>query len=124
MKGIPALCLFILTGSAFSQEYNFRNYGTEQGLAQSYVYSITQDESGNLWLGTGNGLSKFNGLKFETFTSVDSLDDNFITSGICDGKNLWFGHMNGSLTYFDGKKFHHLKASVPSSGPVTQLGKS
>ncbi len=123
MKGILTFFIFILTCSVFSQEYNFRNYGAEQGLAQSYVYSITQDELGYLWIGTGNGLSKFNGLKFENFTSPDSLDDNFITTGICDGKNLLFGQMNGGLRYFDGKIFHSLRASSPSSGPVTQLGR-
>ena len=105
-KALLFLFFSVLTNNAFPQGYNFRNFNSEDGLPQSFIYSIVQDTYGYLWVGTGNGLSKYNGFKFENFTTNDSLADNFITCGISAGKCLWFGHMNGQLSYFNGKKFH------------------
>ncbi len=114
----------VLVNHAFPQDYNFRNFNTEDGLAQSYVYSIIQDIRGYLWIGTGNGLSRYNGFVFEDYTTSDSLADNFITCAIDDGEFMWFGHMNGQLTYFDGKRFHSIDLPQLNSTPVTHLAKS
>ena len=110
--------------SVFSQDYTLRNFRTDDGLAQPYVYSIIQDDKGYLWIGTGNGLSRFNGSVFETFTTADSLADNFITSGVSAGKYTWFGHMNGSLSCFDGKKFRPYRSRPDGASPVTHFAKS
>jgi ligand-binding sensor domain-containing protein len=107
-----------------AQDYNFRNFNSEDGLAQLYVYSIIQDEHGYLWVGTGNGLSRFNGFKFDNFTTSDSLADNFVTCGISDDKCLWFGHMNGKLSYFNYRTFHPVIITHSNSGPVTHFAKS
>ncbi len=54
------------------------DYGETSGLPQPYVYSLVQDHTGHLWIGTGEGLSRFDGNSFEVFTVADSLCDNFI----------------------------------------------
>jgi ligand-binding sensor domain-containing protein/serine phosphatase RsbU (regulator of sigma subunit) len=123
-KGLLLLSFPFFSGIATSQLYTYRNFSTDEGLAQPYVYSIIQDDPGYLWVGTGNGLYRYNGIIFETFTFVDSLTDNFITSGISDGKYTWFGHMNGGLSCFDGKKFTPYRLDLTSSSPVTHFAKS
>jgi serine phosphatase RsbU (regulator of sigma subunit)/streptogramin lyase len=122
-KEIILLFLLTLTGQISSQNYNFRSFSSEEGLAQSYVYSILQDARGYLWIGTGNGLTRYDGFAFKNFTTADSLADNFITCGISDGKCLWLGHMNGRLSYYNGKEF--LAVDVPQSNmsPVTCFAK-
>jgi ligand-binding sensor domain-containing protein len=97
-KGTLFVFLMVLTGPVLSQDYNLRNFNSEEGLAQSYVYSIMQDAKGYLFVGTGNGLSRYNGFIFQNFTINDSLADNFVTCGIRDGENMWFGHMNGKIS--------------------------
>jgi ligand-binding sensor domain-containing protein/serine phosphatase RsbU (regulator of sigma subunit) len=124
MKGILLFFFSVLTNLAFSQDYNFRNFNSEEGLVQSYIYAIVQDERGYLWVGTGNGLSRYNGFIFENYTISDSLADNFITCGISDGECLWFGHMNGRLSYFNGKKFHTVNIPQSNVGPLTHFAKS
>jgi ligand-binding sensor domain-containing protein len=116
-KGILIFFFCVLTSHAFSQDYNFRNFNSEEGLAQPYIYSIIQDEHGYLWVGTGDGLYRYNGFIFKPFTTSDSLADNFITSAINDGEGLWFGHMNGRLSYFNGKKFHTV--NIPQSNLIS-----
>ncbi len=87
----------------YSQQYNYNEFSEE--LPQPYIYSIIQDNKGFLWIGTGNGLSKYDGFKFDSFSTEDSLADNFITSAYNAGDTLWFGHMNGKITRYHKNNF-------------------
>jgi ligand-binding sensor domain-containing protein/serine phosphatase RsbU (regulator of sigma subunit) len=117
--------VFLLIGlNTFSQDYNFHNFTPEDGLSQSYVYSIIQDVHGYLWVGTGNGLSRYNGFIFETFSSSDSLANSFITCSISDGESLWFGHSNGGLSYYNGKKYQAVSIHPQNKSPITHFAKS
>lgn len=82
--------------------YRFNNYTINNGLSQSSVNTILQDDNSALWIGTQDGLNRFDGEKFEIFNSdeVDGIDNPFITSSAKtkDGK-LWFGTRNGLTSY-------------------------
>jgi ligand-binding sensor domain-containing protein/serine phosphatase RsbU (regulator of sigma subunit) len=123
-KGILLLFFLTLTSNIFPQSYNFRNFGSEAGFPESFVYSITQDRNGYLWIGTGKGLSKYNGFTFENYSTEDSLANNFITCAIRDYENLWFGHIDGKITYFDGSKFHPVHLPEQNKSPVTHFAES
>ena len=56
-----------------AQNYFFDNYSIKQGLSEQKVYKLLQDSKDYIWLGTANGLSRFDGKKFENFTSRDNL---------------------------------------------------
>lgn len=77
---------------------------TEDGLCNSIVTSITQDKHGFVWIGTEEGLSKYDGLRFKTFknSSADSskLINNSVVSLLCDrsGK-IWVGTYEGCQVY-------------------------
>jgi ligand-binding sensor domain-containing protein/serine phosphatase RsbU (regulator of sigma subunit) len=120
----------ILSGFLFhalhlqAQDYNYRNFGLSEGLAQPYVYTITQDSRGMLWAGTGDGLSSFNGFVFNSYTTSDSLSDNYITSSFRDSHDIFFGHRNGEVSRFDGKVFHHKGAATSELSPVTHFALS
>ena len=110
MKTIFKILLLILclTTEKYShaQTYDFRNYGLEDGLAQSQILSMCQDKYGNIWFGTnGGGVSKYDGNKFENITENDSLVNNVVYS-ITELKNgnLLFG-TNGGLSIYNGYKF-------------------
>lgn len=88
-----------------AQHYNFINYSTESGLAQSQVRAIAQDKNGYLWLGTLAGLSKYDGKKFVNYSIQSGLINNEIYSLTADKSiGLWIGTLGG-LNYFDGEKF-------------------
>ncbi len=116
--------LSLLIIHTYSQDYNFRNFNSEDGLSQSYIYTIIQDKKGYLWIGTGNGLLRYNGFGFENYSTGDSLADNFITCGISDGECLWFGHMNGRISYFNGKEFRAVNMPQSEISPVTHFAKN
>ena len=54
------------------------------------MYDATQDKEGFMWFATENGLSRFDGKNFKTFTTKDGLPDNEILKLFLDSKGrLW-----------------------------------
>ncbi|MES2592661.1 MAG: two-component regulator propeller domain-containing protein [Bacteroidota bacterium] len=99
------LCFFLNT--IFAQQYNFKNYGTKNGLAGSTVNAIFQDSKGFMWFGTqGAGISRFDGKIFKNFTKKDGLIGNDITCINEDHSgNIWIGTSTDGVSKFDGVKF-------------------
>lgn len=108
-KVYHSLIAFILIGlSPFlemkAQTTSFIYYGVEQGLSQSQVQCITQDDDGNLWVGTLSGLTKYNGRDFKTYSRTDSLAEDWVTAMCKDKKgNIWLGHWAGGVSMYNFK---------------------
>lgn len=105
-----ALFLFIAT-VGFSQTSSFVQYSVEEGMIQSQVQSLVQDQHGNLWIGTLAGLSRFDGNTFRNFTRKDGLAEDWVTVSYKDSKNdIWFGHWAGGVSRYNNqtKKFESL----------------
>jgi len=103
LKIITALFVF-LPALLPAQVLNFRHFGAKEGLIQSQVFTILQDDNGYLWFGTVNGAARYDGREFQNFTMKNGLSANYIYSGLKDRDgNLWFGHSNGMATKFNWK---------------------
>jgi signal transduction histidine kinase/ligand-binding sensor domain-containing protein len=79
---------------------------TENGLPQNSITSILQTPDGYLWLGTFGGLARFDGVRFTTFSTVNTpgMKSNRILT-LCESKNgmLWMGTESGEvMSYKDG----------------------
>lgn len=104
-------CFFIstiflaLSVAGWSQTYHFDNYGVKDGLSQSTVYRVVQDEDGNLWIGTRSGISRFDGNSFTNFTTSENVASNGARSVLKHSSGqIWFGHLLGGISlYADGK---------------------
>lgn len=67
---------------------------------------MAQDEYHFLWLGTAEGLCRYDGQEIMTFTTKDGLDENFINTSFVDKfNNKWLGHYQGGITFFNNKNF-------------------
>ncbi len=81
------------------------SYGVLQGLMNNDVNCMLQDKVGDLWLGTNEGVSKFDGKYFTNYTTKEGLCNNTITSMVEDKKgNIWIGTKDG-VSKYDGKYF-------------------
>jgi len=96
--------LLLCLRPAAAQTTSFIYYGVEQGLSQSQVQCITQDDNGNLWIGTLSGLTRYNGREFKVYSRTDSLAEDWVTS-LCKDKdgNIWFGHWAGGISMYNAR---------------------
>jgi ligand-binding sensor domain-containing protein/anti-sigma regulatory factor (Ser/Thr protein kinase) len=78
------------------KDYNFRQLSLEEGLSQSSVFAIAQDDDGFMWFGTQDGLNKYDGYGFHVYKKrpfdSTSLSHSHIRSLLKDKSgNLWIG---------------------------------
>lgn len=127
MKNKALIIGFILLGCYYSsaQQYFFSGYSIEDGLSQSVVNCIFQDSRGYIWIGTQNGLNKFNGYNFGVFNynpgDVHSIANNWIYS-IAEDKeaNLWIGTKGGLIKYNRKEnQFSRINYTTPYAAQIT-----
>lgn len=113
--------LFITTSIStvlFSQRYPFTLIGVKDGLPQSSVFKIAQDQQGYIWMATESGLCRYDGYKFITYSIHNGLGSKFISDIKFDAQNrLWISTMGKGISWFDGKRFHRFDESngLPSN---------
>jgi hypothetical protein len=77
-------------------------YTTDDGLAHNDVYSIAVGGDGELWFGTSDGVSRFDGQTWTTYTTEHGLADNEVGSvALGPDGDLWFG-TSGGVSRYDG----------------------
>ena len=78
--------------TSFSQYLPFRTYSIEAGLSESVAQALIQDERGYIWVGTGYGLNRFDGISFKQFYEEDGLASNYIHALYQDSEGtIWVG---------------------------------
>ena len=94
-------CLKISTSYANIREsFNFKNITIEDGLSQSTVETIYQDSKGYIWIGTNDGLDRYNGYEFKHYKhdkyDKNSIANNYIVDIIEDKKGyIWVSTIGG-----------------------------
>jgi ligand-binding sensor domain-containing protein len=88
-------------GMAVYEDGKWTTYTTKDGLAHNGVVSIdVSDQTGDVWIGTLGGLSRWSGGKFETFTQLNSgLPNDLVYCVYCDGKDIWTATGGGAGHY-------------------------
>ncbi|MEO0250409.1 MAG: two-component regulator propeller domain-containing protein, partial [candidate division WOR-3 bacterium] len=84
----------------------FSTYTVNDGLSHDTIYSLCGDHQGNLWIGTGGGLTRFWRGRFTTYTVNDGLPHNLVRALVEDRRgNLWIGTFGGGLASFRHGRF-------------------
>ncbi len=91
----------------FSQDYDYINYTTKDGLPTNYVYGVVEDDDGYIWAYTENGLAKFDGYTFQNFNTSDGLPGNDIVNAVKDKEGkIFFWIYNNRPSYLFQDSFH------------------
>lgn len=102
MRLWAAACLFACPVVAAPIE--FRTLSVDDGLSQSTVLAMAQDPLGRIWMGTQDGLNRYDGHTFTVFrhdeADASSLGDNYVCALRADGGKMWVGTASG-LACFD-----------------------
>ena len=108
--------IIFLVGStiSFAQkpeiETSFLNYNVEDGLPSDETYHVIQDSKGFIWIATDQGVARFDGKKFDVFSTGNGLPDDVIFQIYEDRKGrIWFSSFNCKLSYFENNKIHEFQ---------------
>ncbi len=105
-KVIIAILLLFNPFAVWANHVDVRNYNVQEGLIQSQVFDIVQDQDGFLWFATAGGISRFDGHEFLNFTRRQGLPENYTTAALIDQHgNLWFAHLKGKLSKINPQTF-------------------
>lgn len=101
---ISFLAAILLHNTIRAQSYYFKNYQVHNGLSSNTITTILQDKKGFIWLGTRNGLNRFDGNSFKIFRN--NKDDNtslgsssVLTLGEDSREQIWVGTYKGIYLY-------------------------
>jgi len=98
--------LIISSLKAQTQSRFLEKIGIESGLSSNYPNSIIQDSKGFIWIGTNNGLNRYDGYQYKVFkydaNNTNTISDNLINDLLEDSKgNIWIGTSGGGLNLYN-----------------------
>lgn len=122
MKKIPILFFAFLVLSLCLQaqqakQFSFSRYNTTTGLISNQINAVVQDKTGYIWVGTTDGLQRFDGTRYKTF-AFNKNDSSSIPSGpviqllIDDHQHLWVLFANSKVGIFNTSTFIFKEAKV------------
>jgi ligand-binding sensor domain-containing protein len=110
------ICLCVANAQPDAQ-FNFSHYSTATGLPSNQVNSVVQDEKGYIWIGSTDGLIRFDGVRYKLFRhkvyDASSIAANTIWKLLLDKKkNLWLLTADGHAGIFNTSNFTYRDARI------------
>ena len=114
------LHILIWPCSVNSQPISFKNYTASDGLVANPVRCIYQDSKGFIWIGTWEGLSRYDGYKFYNYSTSNGLSHNLINSiAEIDGK-LLITLNNGGIDIIQNNRIEKNLMAASAANMVTR----
>ncbi|UOG74093.1 ATP-binding protein [Hymenobacter tibetensis] len=97
-----------------SPQYFLKQFGPADGLPQPFIYALAQDQAGYLWIGTAEGLVRYDGTEFVTFSTKDGLAEDFVTALYVQPQtgHVWVSHYQGGVSCWDGQRVRRVPAKA------------
>ena len=112
-RGFLAFLLLLSCGHALAldpsrqpSQYVLDNWQIPEGLPQASALAIARTPDGYLWVGTQEGLARFDGVRFTVFNTNNeaALSDNYISALLVDrAARLWIGTASGIVMFENGR---------------------
>lgn len=114
------LLFFVLASNAFAQQarqYVFRHLSTANGLSSNIITSILQDHRGYMWMGSNNGLQRYDGTTFLSFNrqpgNIHPFPNDYVGLLYEDAhRRFWVGTGDNKLGLFDTRTFKFTEVPV------------
>jgi diguanylate cyclase (GGDEF)-like protein len=114
---------FALDPDKLFAHYVANNWSIQDGLPQITVMAIAQDRDGYIWVGTQDGLARFDGVRFTSYTPDDTpqLPGIWIRALMLDrGGRLWIGSYKG-LAFYENGRFTTVPPADLSAHPTLDV---
>ena len=107
------LLALVLAAPSHAEQMSLQEFGQGDGLQNLAVTSLAQDSAGFIWVGTQNGVFRFDGVRFERIGADEKLAS--VTALVVDGARTWIAADEGLWLWQDER----LQRIVPADGPLT-----
>ena len=122
-----SIALAALSSGCFvlAQPYTLRSLEVEDGLSQNMVYCVIQDSNDFIWIGTQNGLNRYDGNSFRIYKKRDGR--GLLHDGVCSLKedrngNIWVGTILGLHVFNPSEEsFRYIPLRDNSGKPLEGL---
>ncbi|RZL69426.1 MAG: hypothetical protein EOO93_01625, partial [Pedobacter sp.] len=130
LKFFCLVTIWLFMGTQIKAQLNFRSefYSTENGLSHDAVTTFMKDREGFIWIGTWNGINRFDGHHFRSFNSfpgdLSHLKNDRIDQIVEDHlDNLWIKAYDNQIYRFDKVKeqFHPFKTKLGNKLSFTRI---
>ncbi len=98
------LCLFPFA-ELMGQTFAMNQYTVEDGLPSSFIYDITQDAEGFIWISSEGGLCRFDGNRFEKNPIASGLVAEVVELEVDSKGNLWLIDLVANIGCYDGRSY-------------------
>ncbi|MFD2161980.1 two-component regulator propeller domain-containing protein [Paradesertivirga mongoliensis] len=115
------ICLFPYTGNSLAVEILFSRYSVSDGLASNFVNCVWQDPRGLIWVGTDNGLQRFDGSKFTSFyqnSNQQKLPALAVHQILRDARSTMWIRMGSRIGTFNTFNYTFKEVKVVSQKPI------
>ena len=99
--------MVIVSGQfAFGQDPFMFQIGEEEGLPSMTTYKIVQDQKGFIWIGTENGLCRYDGKEVKIYENSQLIDNEILDLQQDDFGRIWIKNLAGQLGYVQNDSIH------------------
>ncbi len=129
---LSVICLlfgFAYPQTSYAQKptLSFRHFTTADGLPSSETYFTLEDSKGYIWIGTDNGLARFDGYDFRVFDRDDGLKNAVVFVGLeTEEQDFWVSTYTGECFRLDGEVFvpyqyNNLILELKQKNPIIKI---
>lgn len=105
---------------AIPNNFRFRHFSVEDGLSSNSVRAIMQDKYGFLWIGTEEGLNRYDGTTIKSYPICPQAAGKYISSLYGTKKNIWIGTDEGVYTFaYETEIFTYLNLTTSNNIRIT-----
>src|SRR5262245_29501207 len=106
-------------------QYVHDTWGLKEGLRQHRIHRFAQGPDGYLWLATGDGVVRFDGVRFTTYNTdnVPAMLHNFVLAVMPDEAGFWAGTAYGLVRLEHGKFTTYTEKNGLADGYVSALAR-
>lgn len=97
---------FLVRAQDAYPQYIIRSLTANDGLSHNSVRAIMEDRNGYVWMGTSDGLNRYDGMAIRQFSPIDGLPDNNFILSLCEDNQgtIWIGTASGICSYDPSKE--------------------
>src|SRR5580692_2335953 len=117
LLGLVCLPVAVWSQAGPPPEIHFEHFTPSEGLSSGHIKSIIQDSLGFIWIGTSDGLNRFDGRQFNIYRHIpedrNSLTNNIVNALALDTRGRVWVATNKGLCFFDYRDglFHPVDVS-------------